>query len=567
MLSYVVENYKEKESDLYSESDDESDNESDSESDNEYIVKPKSKAFKYKSYETNKINETNSNNEYIEYECDNFFQKIGQYTFGLDKVIPWEESNFVLSGGLLYDIITDRFDQNLMDIDLFFYGDSVSKHNTINKLLDNLDKEQYYYLIGYVGSVIYIFVQGIPRIIQLIMTNKTHPKEIIDSFDFTHIMSYSDGTKIFSNPITINQFGTKNTDVKIIHKNRIIKYFERGLNLNDVLLSDHNFVIDDEEKHKIIKSNLQKKLYSSTYNLTRYPNDLTSQIDFRNVDRNRIDMKSYFNCTVNYNKLDNHEFKNNVNMFGAFVDYLHLKPNNILKNCEKINDKVSKKVKIDNFKLHQISNSNYGKLFTLLENSSIYIPCKFIKYEKLTIELAKLNQNIHHKEVYNYNYNNNENNDNNNLDDNNETKYHQVIKIYMELEKYKIINYLKYKIDNILLLDNLNFEWDDNKQKKKLNKSKKELNDDKIFLPFVKLDNADKDNDLDKDLNNLIICSNLWGNSIHKFEQINDMILDKLVSGQDINCILSLSVYVRTIDGENIDFIDVNLYPEYIFTK
>jgi len=125
--------------------------------------------------------------KYNEYQNINFEKKLGKYTFGLDKVIPWEDSNFVFSGGLLYDIITERFSQDLMDIDLFFYGSVESKIKTMNKLFDNLDKNQYSYLFGYNRSVIYIFIQGIPRIIQLIMTNKTNPESIINQFDLMEI--------------------------------------------------------------------------------------------------------------------------------------------------------------------------------------------------------------------------------------------------------------------------------------------------------------------------------------------------------------------------------------------
>lgn len=34
---------------------------------------------------------TNSETKYNEYPCDNFKNKLGKYTFGLDKVIPWED--------------------------------------------------------------------------------------------------------------------------------------------------------------------------------------------------------------------------------------------------------------------------------------------------------------------------------------------------------------------------------------------------------------------------------------------------------------------------------------------
>jgi len=133
---------------------------------------------------------------YKEYYDEKFLQKLGQYTFGLDKIIPWEDGNFVFSGGLLFDILRNRYTDDLMDIDLFFFGSSESKYKTINKILDRLDIKQYYYLIGLHNSVIYIFVQGIPRIIQLIMTDKTNPKDIISSFDLTNLMFYFDGSEI-----------------------------------------------------------------------------------------------------------------------------------------------------------------------------------------------------------------------------------------------------------------------------------------------------------------------------------------------------------------------------------
>ena len=499
--------------------------ESESESDDEIIIIKK----KIKNMNQNSNNETKLTiPNYIEYQCDNFYQKLGQYTFGLDKVIPWEDSNFVFSGGLLYDIVTERLDHNLMDIDLFFYGDSKSKHNTINKLLDNLDKEQYYYLIGYNGSVIYIFIQGLPRIIQLIMTDKKNPEEIVNSFDFTHVMSYSDGKKIFSNPDTIEQFETKKTIVKILHKNRLIKYLDRGINCKDLLLSNYNFLIHDEEKAKIIKSNLQKKLYNSTYNLTRYPNDLSSQINFTKFNKNRIDLSNYFGCRVNYDKLDNHEFRENVNMFGSFVNYMHIKPNEILSKSIKY-DKCYN-IEIDNRQFHTNSDSSLGTLLSLY-NSSIYVPCKFIKKEILLKE--------YYQDTINFNQN--------------------VFKIFLEINEIEIINYLKSKIDKNLLLNNINFDFIQKKDKNEFKKSLDELDNNKIFLPIVSTDN--------KEQNKMIICASLWEKK-NGFEYDIDKIIDLLTPGQNINCLLTITIYFKYIDliNKNIDYIDINLCPEYIFS-
>jgi hypothetical protein len=571
MSSYIIKNFSE-ESESENESEDiitisprhnkKYDNESESESENESESESENESESESENESNKKSDNNDikvdKNNYIEYQCDNFFQKLGQYTFGLDKVIPWEDSNFVFSGGLLYDIITGRFEQNLMDIDLFFYGDLKSKHNTINKLLDNLDKEQYYYLIGYNGSVIYIFIQGIPRIIQLIMTNKKNPEEIIDSFDVTHVMSYSDGKKIFSNPITIEQFVTKKTTIKIMHKNRLIKYLERGLDCKDLLLKDYNFVINSEEKEKILKSHVQRKLYNSTYNLTRYPNELTSQIDFTKFLQNKIDLKSYFGCTVNYNKLNNHDFKENVNMFGAFADYMHTKTSIILNKCEKINESLSDVVDIHNFELQQIlSDQSNGVLFSLFKNSLIYTKCKFIKAEMFTKDLKKNN----YEYIYEESDEESDEEINEKINEKIIKKNQYLIKLFIEINDEEVINYLRHKINNKQLLKHLDFKYvcDKKMDNKKLIDLIKILDEDKISFPFVVSDGQEQNP------NKLIICASLWENSIIKFEHNSGKIIDRLVPGQDINCILNLSVYVKTNNYKNVEFIDVNLCPEYIF--
>lgn len=523
----------------------ESESESESESYKSSDCKSEPKTESESNLEFDKLN------EYIEYHCDNFIQKLGQYTFGLDKVIPWEESNFVFSGGLLYDIITNRFDQELMDIDLFFYGDAYSKIKTINKLLDNLDKEQYYYLIGYRGSVIYIFIQGIPRIIQLIMTNKLKPDQIINTFDLTHIMSYSDGKTIYSNPYTINQFESKKTSIKLIHKNRLIKYFERELDCEDLLLSNYNFVIDSADKEKFLKSKRERQLYNSTYNLTRYPNSF-NLIDFTKLssdeNKKKNDFLDVFECTVNYNKLDNHDFKENVDMFGAFSDYFSLKPTDIVKsNCkENVNESKSLKINLDDFNLYPEKHTKNGKLLTLSNNSSIYIPCTFLSSE---INLDENNTLV------------NDDDD----DDENENKAkskENYIKIFLEIDNLEIIEYIKYKINPKMLIENINLDWCYNKKEKvALEKSKKDIlkKPNNIHLPFIESETNEK--------NKLIICATLFGKGISNFESINGKIIYKLEPQDKIHCLLNLSVYLNIIERTSIQYVDINLFPEYIFVK
>ena len=521
----------------------ESDNESNNESDNNYNNDEyddeyddeleKKKIMNYIGNISKNTNNTNNKEyvEYIEYKTDNFFQKLGQNTFGLDKVIPWEESNFVLSGGLLYDIITNRFSQDLMDIDLFFYGDVESKYKTINKLLDNLDLEQYKYLIGYIGSVIYIFVQGIPRIIQLIMTSKSNPIDIIKLFDFSHVKSYYDGKNIYSNKETIGNFLDKKTSIIIKHKHRLIKYYERGLDISNLIWSDNNYIINNYDDDKIIKNKKQIQLYKSTYNLTKIiVNKSYEYIDFLKFPTEIINLHKYFGCRINYNKLDNYEFKENINMFGAFIDYFKfpddkpiLMPNN---SKSTINEPLSKNINFEKYDFSQISLTQTGILLSL-HDSSIYTKCKFISH----------------------NFNEN-------------TEYSQ---IFFKIENESIIDFLEKKIDTKKIIDGIIksfanwFNGSSDKLLKDLKDSLKNFDTNKIKLPFI-----------EKNDKSSIISTKLYEINLSLLKELSGDILDKLETGQIIDCFSHINIYIKFIKKQgktDIDDVQINLVPKYIFVK
>ena len=473
------------------------------------------------------------NAKFNRYDDNNFCQKLGQYTFGLDKVIPWEDSNFVFTGGLLHNILNDRFSTDLSDIDLFFYGDSESKHKTINKLLDNLDKEQYYYLIGYLGSVIYIFIQGIPRIIQLIMTNKNSPEPIVNSFDMTHIMLYSDGTQIFGTDEAIKNLKSNTTRPININPNRIIKYYERGIKFDNIFNNSHLYVLDSEDTTKIIKNKKQIKLYQQTMNLTKLPNELACQVDFTNFPKDKIDLHDYFGCKINYDKLNNHEFKEGVNMFGAFTDYLNIKPSDII-NTEDFKDKSDKHfVNYSITKLKYTHQYQNGCIHCFNNEESLYLYGKFIKFED--IELNNFND---HK------------------------------KIYFEIDNDNIIEYLTNRINKYIILQNMTFNSSNNK---KLIESKFKLSESKIFLPF---ENSSKFKDLNPNSSNefanrqnLVICCKLYQSEYEQFKLLNvSNLLDNLEPDENVNCLFNFNIYIRYTNDkkESIEYIDINLSPVYI---
>lgn len=184
-----------------------------------------------------KINLGDIDNTYQTHYVENFADKISEYTYGLDKVIPWTgntANGFIWSGGLLYDAIIDRKASlnTLMDIDLFFYGNNEYKLKILSQILVNLTNDGYKYLVGFNKSVVYIFIQGIPRIIQLIFTAKSNPQEIINTFDLTHLQSFYNGSELYSLPITINGFQNRLTSINPTHNkvkpSRLIKYLKRG---------------------------------------------------------------------------------------------------------------------------------------------------------------------------------------------------------------------------------------------------------------------------------------------------------------------------------------------------
>ena len=482
----------------------------------------------------------NLESKYDEYPYDNFKNKLGKYTFGLDKIIPWEDGEFIFSGGLLFDIITNRFSQDLMDIDLFFYGSIENKIKTINKICDNLDKNQYSYLIGNNRAVIYIFIQGIPRIIQLIMTNKSNPESIINDFDMTHVMSYTDGNKIFCSPKTLKYLETKSKltiENKYFNKNRIIKYIERGIIDENIIQQKYNWILNEYDSNKYLNTKKQNKFYKLTYNLTRYVDG--EQINFRKIDKSKINL-SIFECAVNYNKLDNHDFMEDVDMFGAFAQYMrNQKKENIISDVENFNSNESiKYYSISNYDLIPGRKFGFSYLFYLKAEKSLYIPCNFIKKDEIIQD--EMNNKI--------------------------------LKIYFEIKDKNIIKHLKSRINKYLILDSLKYNY----LGSKLIESKYKLDSDKIYTPFEKnyydnhIINENEDEEKDKKNESLVICAKLYNADINEFYNVNDFgILTSLEEYEQINCLFDLSifVFVSNIQPDKIGYVDINLKPMFIFKK
>ena len=508
-------------------------------------------------------------NEYVEYFDIDFKKKLGKYTFGLDKVIPWEDSNFVFTGGLLYDIINERFTQDLQDIDLFFYGSIKSKRNTFNKLLNNLDMNQYNYLIGFIGSVIYVFIQGVSRIIQLIMTDKTNPEAIVDTFDMTHLQFYFDGNNVFGTNKAISQLDTKETDFTGTQSvsYRLIKYYERGnCNVDKQLFLTNNFVMSEESMKKLQKQLLQKNMYKSTYNLTLYP-DLTP-INFYSINRIKLDIGSYFDkCKIFYTKPDNKDLNTEINMAGKFINYFHINDKYSQKKVfmcglkydfydsdDELEPDYSDEIPQDekyivNIRDHYKGNHIYDSfMFSSPKFFSFYLPCKFIGCENFYFNQVDCEKNNH--------------------------TYKMGKRIFFELEfdkiEKKLIKLINYqKIEHDILTNGEKYYYCEKKNLKKMFNGTKDLN---VILPF---ENTKKYPDINfgsaetkfLNSNGLLIKSNIYNTD--DFDKIYGKdFFENLNQGQSVNCLFRYFIYLGyLLRPSKINFVEVNLQLRYIHIK
>ena len=221
------------------------------------------------------------------------FSKLEEYTFGLLDCIPFENNNIIFTGGLLGDCLTRRYStktnlesydfnsvdmNNVVDIDLFLYGPNSEKIKTITQIIENVTKRYPDAYAGVTRSVVYVFIPGVPRIIQLMCTSYTKPEEITNSFDFVHLMTYYDGKNIFISNQIPEIWRTKQTrmnelySVKYNQYIRILKTLKRGYSLPPSMMK-MNYVSEYEScifKEYIIKYIIYQATTVNFYNSQKY---------------------------------------------------------------------------------------------------------------------------------------------------------------------------------------------------------------------------------------------------------------------------------------------------------
>lgn len=182
---------------------------------------------------------------------EQFKDILEEYTFGLLKHIPFHENNYIFSGGSLYDVLTHNYDQeslnNFVGLDIFVLSDA-KKNDTITKIITSLKLDNKECYVTMKDTEVYIFIIGIPRMIQLIFTNQTNPEKVINSFDCSHMKSYYDNKKVYMSGDCIDGLRNGCSHLyEVYNVNRIYKILHKGLNVSDHL-SDIKIVNQDNNR-------------------------------------------------------------------------------------------------------------------------------------------------------------------------------------------------------------------------------------------------------------------------------------------------------------------------------
>lgn len=209
-----------------------------------------------------------------------------EFTYGLFKYFPKKCSPYFHSGGSLHDILTHNFisllrlketdvprfahniikqyTDEIMDIDVFVCHESDDTY-IVRAFIQSLHNKYRIRIKNYC-SIINVYIEGIPRIIQFIFTNETSPADIISRFDLTHLMMYYENKSLYMNNmckkalssrISIwSKYETNN------YRQRIYKNIKRGykIGINNKLIFSWRFIflnkyIDYKELEEYYKNN------------------------------------------------------------------------------------------------------------------------------------------------------------------------------------------------------------------------------------------------------------------------------------------------------------------------
>ena len=205
-----------------------------------------------------------------------FFTRLQKTLDGLiDEEFNW--NNVLFAGGLISGLLEKKYDPKwyeTSDIDLFIYG--LSKTESIKKFQEIYDyfKNRFgngFYGFIYAGAPILNLIFPERRPIQVIITQKQNPLNVLTDFDLTHCQVGFDGDKIVSTKEFIESISTKTTRITkgAVHAYRLVKAYQRGYSVYKPKYCNiknyfHQYIMDgnhpvNTDKHWHIE-NLQNEL-------------------------------------------------------------------------------------------------------------------------------------------------------------------------------------------------------------------------------------------------------------------------------------------------------------------
>lgn len=225
-----------------------------------------------------------------------FIDRFHKYTCGLikksvnpgliDKQFPWGDKNCgaIISGSsALMMIEANETITPRSDIDIFIYGrDPVSRVKLFDELLKwfYLPGKTFYSTEGGTGAVKSVYIVDVPRKFQIVNTAYTHPYQIINRFDLSHIQwlvldckqfnvqKMTSGIYPFGTHYAIQAMRTQTSEYrnpKNVKTERIVKTMIQGYDLaydeyinNNVLNIDHFLSADNKSSIQQIKQDIHK---------------------------------------------------------------------------------------------------------------------------------------------------------------------------------------------------------------------------------------------------------------------------------------------------------------------
>ena len=232
-------------------------------------------------------------NRYVTVDHKTFKVLYQDFTYGLLNNLP-KNCSYIHSGGSLHDILTHNFfsttslmsytklpydltriikmyyDENeeIIDLDIFLYSDSLEdKLQFIREYIITL-MTQYTVYVTPKTSLVDIQILGVPRTVQLILSDEKSPIDIVSKFDCSHVMMYYQNNKLFMNK-----------QCKKALKSQISHY----------MINDTNF---DRRIYKIIKRNYKVSLVPLSIMNKNCQQFLSRDIDFEFLKKRFISYKN-----------------------------------------------------------------------------------------------------------------------------------------------------------------------------------------------------------------------------------------------------------------------------------